>query len=94
MLQCKKEPIKTIPVVSASGTSGITSSSVTIGGELISDGGALITVAGVCWSTSLNPTIANTSASIVLTKGTFTLIIQNLNPGISYHLKVFATNAI
>ncbi|HEX8916968.1 MAG TPA: NBR1-Ig-like domain-containing protein, partial [Chloroflexota bacterium] len=46
----------TAPSVSTSAVSGITSSSAASGGTINSNGGATVTVSGIVWSTSANPT--------------------------------------
>ena len=46
----------TIPVVTTTEVSNITINSITSGGNVTSDGGAGVTVRGVCWSTSPYPT--------------------------------------
>ena len=47
----------TIPVVTTTEVSNIAINSVTSGGNVTSDGGASVTVRGVCWNTTPYPTI-------------------------------------
>jgi len=49
-----------LPVIATRAISEITSTSAVCGGNISSDGGAAVTTRGVCWSTSQNPTTANT----------------------------------
>src|SRR5665648_1079654 len=63
---CKKEAIKTAPTATISEATNITSTKVTYGGEITSDGGSPVTERGICWSTKQNP--SNTDNKI--TSGT------------------------
>ena len=58
MNSCKKEKVPTIPVLTTVNVSGISPTVAVSGGNITVDGGASITVRGVCWSTSTNPTVA------------------------------------
>ena len=51
---------------------GVTQTTATGGGNISSDGGATITVKGVCWNTSANPDIANSRTANGGGAGTFT----------------------
>lgn len=76
----------------------ITSSLAFGGGEIVNDGGGLLT-AGICWSTSENPTIDNnkSNASVdvngTLKENPFSVRIYNLEPNTTYYFKAFATNS-
>src|SRR5664280_1477403 len=48
-----------IPVLTTAALSNITSTTATSGGSITNDGGATIIASGVCWSTSINPTITD-----------------------------------
>ena len=54
---CKEKPI--LPIVSTTPITFITSTSISIGGYILNDGGALVSDRGVCWSKSENPTTAD-----------------------------------
>ncbi|HEY5510945.1 MAG TPA: hypothetical protein VIK10_07945, partial [Prolixibacteraceae bacterium] len=60
---CKKEELKTAPVVSITTPSGITANSASSGGNVTADGGASVTSRGVCWSTGQNPTTSDSKTS-------------------------------
>lgn len=83
-----------LPVVVTSDITDITSSSAKGGGSITSDGGSEIIAKGVVWSTSQNPTI---SLSTKTNDGTGTLsytsTLSNLNPGTTYYVRAYATNA-
>jgi len=87
----------TNPVVGATLTtaipSGLTSTSAVSGGNITSDGGAAITVRGVCWGTTANPTTAGSKTSDGSGTGQFTSNISGLTPGTLYHVRAYATNS-
>jgi hypothetical protein len=83
-----------IPPTVTTGTTMATSTTTAIsGGNVISDGGAAVTSRGVCWSTSANPTIANSKTSDGTGTGIFTSNIAGLTANISYHVRAYATNS-
>jgi uncharacterized protein (TIGR02145 family) len=73
----------------------ITSTTAVSGGNITSDGGAAITGRGVCWSATLNPTIADskTTDPVGTGTGTFTSNLTGLTPGTAYHVRAYATNS-
>lgn len=84
----------TLPLVTTSAASSITSESAFSGGLVTSDGSAIITARGVCWSTAANPTIS------LLTKttdgtgpGAFTSTLSPLQYNTTYHVRAYATNS-
>jgi len=75
--------------------SSITSTSAVSGGNITSDGGTLITVFGVCWSTSPNPTTALSTKTIGISGGlgSFVSNLTGLTTGTLYYVRAYATNA-
>jgi len=59
-----------------------------------SDGGAAVTVRGVCWSTSVNPTTSNSKTTNGSGTGSFTSSITGLSQGTTYHVRAYATNSV
>jgi len=82
------------PEVSTTSLSSITSWSATSGGNVTNAGGSTVTARGVCWSSTQNPTTANSKTSDGTGTGTFTSSITGLLPGSTYYVKAYATNAI
>ena len=82
-----------LPTVSTSAVGGITAITVTCGGEVASDGGAEVTARGVCWSTSPNPTLADSHTSNGTGTGLFTSSITGLSPSTTYYVRAYATNS-
>src|SRR5664280_541351 len=83
----------TIPVITTTNISAITQNSAMCGGTITSDGAASITVRGVCWSTSANPTIANSKTTNDIGIGEFTSSITGLTIGTTYYVRAYATNS-
>jgi uncharacterized protein (TIGR02145 family) len=81
-------------VTTAATVTNITFTTATAGGEITSSGGADITVGGICWSTSLNPTTSDPKTTNVSAIGSFTSNLTNLDPGKQYHVRAYATNSI
>ena len=83
-----------IPVIITNSFSNVMAYSAVSGGNISSDGGAVITSRGVVWSTQSNPTIAlttktNDGAGI----GPFSSNISGLTQNTKYYVKAFATNS-
>ena len=85
----------TIPTITTTAVTSITNTTATSGGIISTDGGASVTVRGVCWSTTANPTIAlatkTTDGSGI---GTFTSAITGLTASTLYHVRAYATNSV
>jgi len=90
----EEEPPATAPLVSTTLVSDITSRRAIGSGVVTSDGGDAIAERGVCWSTSTNPTTADSKATAAGTTGSFTTTITGLSSNTTYHVKAYATNSI
>jgi uncharacterized protein (TIGR02145 family) len=62
--------------------------------NIISDGGLPLSAKGVCWSTTENPTIANSKTSDGAGVGKFTSTLNGLSPNTTYFLRSYATNSL
>jgi predicted outer membrane repeat protein len=71
----------------------ITSNSAYTGGNISVDGNASVTARGICWSTSQNPTTANSKTTNGTGTGSFSSTITGLNPNTKYYVRAYATNA-
>lgn len=91
-ISCRNEIIKTPPSVKTMSVTGITTSAAQTGGEIIMDGGAMVTLRGVCWGTNHNPTVLNNKTSNGTGKGTFDSSLSGLVPGTNYFVRAFAQN--
>lgn len=88
------------PVITTPTVSGITASSAILGGDVISDGGAVITERGVVYAaTAINsdPQIGGTGVSKVTSDGTigvFTKGLSGLSNNTSHTFKAYVTNSV
>ena len=83
----------TTPTITTTALSAITATTATSGGNITDNGGADVTARGVCWSTSVNPTTANTKTTEGTGSGTFTSSITGLSNNTTYHVRAYATNS-
>lgn len=73
--------------------SSISIESAILTGTVTNDGGAAVTSRGICWSTSVNPTVSLITKTINGTGiGSFSSIISNLTPSTTYYARAYATN--
>jgi hypothetical protein len=83
-----------IPVVTTTAITGISSTGAASGGNVTSDGGALVTARGICWSTSQNPTTASPKTTNGTGIGVFISAITGLTEGLRYYVRAYATNSV
>ena len=83
-----------LPTVSTTSVSSLASTSFTSGGNITSNGGATIAARGICYSTSQNPTISNSTTIDGTGSGTYTSSITGLTPFTTYYIRAYATNSI
>jgi uncharacterized protein (TIGR02145 family) len=79
--------LTTLPAVN------ITDIAATSGGNITNNGGSLITQRGVCYSTSLSPTTANTTIISGSGTGSFTSNLTSLTASTTYYVRAYATNS-
>jgi len=84
----------TAPVLTTTDASSIGLTSAYSGGNITSDGGASVTVRGVCWGSTASPTTSNSKTTDDLGVGTFTSKLTPLTAGTLYHARAYATNSI
>ncbi len=82
-----------IPTVTTSTISAITSSSARGGGNIISDGGSLVTHRGVCWNTTGNPTVVDSKSDDGQGTGLFISSITELLEETLYYVRSYAINS-
>ena len=86
-------PMPILPTVTTSPVIIDSETSVTCGGEVLSDGGDPITARGVCWSTNSSPTISDDHTTDGTGTGSFVSSITGLQPGLTYYVRAYATNS-
>lgn len=84
----------TVPVVTTDTISHITNVSAFAGGHVTADGGSPVVARGICYSTSVNPTIANSTAPSGAGLGAFATTISGLAAHTTYYARAYATNAV
>lgn len=81
------------PTLTTTEITHITSTTVISGGNITADNGGLVTLRGVCWGTTQNPTVNDSKTANGEGTGKFTSSITGLIPGSLYYLKAYATNS-
>jgi hypothetical protein len=85
----------TLATLTTTAISAITYNASSSGGSISNDGGAAVSARGVCWSTSINPTIALSTKTIDGSgTGSFTSSITGLVAGTTYYVRGYATNSV
>jgi uncharacterized protein (TIGR02145 family) len=82
-----------VPSLITNPIESINSDKATSGGNISNDGGAPVTVRGVCWGTSINPGISDSHTSDGSGSGSFNSTITGLIPGVKYYVRAYATNS-
>lgn len=82
-----------VPNVTTSNVTNISSNSATCGGNVTDDGGATVTARGVCWSLSQNPTVSGSHTIDGSGTGSFISQITDLTPNKTYYVRAYATNS-
>jgi hypothetical protein len=88
---CKED---TLPTVTTKAVTNIAQTTVTSGGNIVSDGGASITSKGICWTTTENPTSSDATITFGAGNEEFTATIIYLTPATAYHVRAFAINSV
>lgn len=87
---CKKDP--GIPILTTEPVSDITANTAVSGGNVISDEGAVVTVRGVCWGTSPNPSLTDFHTSEGSGPGRYVSLMTGLEAGTKYYVRAYALN--
>ena len=82
-----------VATVTTDGASSITQTRAVSGGNVTADGCDPVTARGVCWSTSANPTVADSKTEDGSGMGSYTSSITGLSPGTPYYVRAYATNS-
>jgi uncharacterized protein (TIGR02145 family) len=98
LLSCKKNPDTTsntpaIPVLTTTASVVITQYSAQSGGTVSSDAGFTVTARGICWSTSHNPTTADSKTTDGAGTGNYSSIMTSLSPSTIYYVRAYAINS-
>ena len=86
------------PTITTNSVATITRTTAISGGNISSDGGSAITSRGIVWNKTGSPSPLVGTDSIRTdasnTTGSYTLNLGNLNSGITYYVRAYATNAM
>jgi hypothetical protein len=87
------------PIVTTGTKTNVTSSSATLAGNVINNGGNAVTASGVVVSTSPNPTratvgVIDSTTNPLVTSGTYTLNLTGLTLSTTYYYRAYAVNAL
>jgi uncharacterized protein (TIGR02145 family) len=81
------------PNVITSVVSSVATTSVSLGGEVLSAGATPVTARGICYGTSAAPTVSNNTVASGSGTGAFTTSLPGLNPATTYYARAYAVNA-
>jgi uncharacterized protein (TIGR02145 family) len=84
----------THPAVTTRGVSSVTGNAASVEGAISSNGGETITGAGICYSTNQNPTISDDVSQVAEKSGSFVSILSDLETGVTYYARAYATNSV
>ncbi len=90
----EKEDVAILPALTTSAITDLLGGNATSGGDISSDGGYTVTARGVCWSTSTDPTLADSTTIDGTGIGVFTSSITGLAVNTTYYVRAYATNSI
>jgi hypothetical protein len=82
------------PTVTTNTVGNISYTTASGGGNVTSQGSTTVTVRGICWSTSSNPTLADSHTIDGSGTGTFTSSMTGLTNNTLYYVRAYATNSI
>ncbi|MDD4968319.1 MAG: hypothetical protein PHT07_02705 [Paludibacter sp.] len=79
--------------LSTTAASAITAITATSGGNITNDGGSPVLARGVCWSTTISPTIANSKTTDGTGMGIYVSSLTGLLSGTTYHVRAYSMNS-
>ena len=81
------------PTLTTSAVTAISQTTATCGGTISSDGGATVTVRGVCWGLATAPLLTGLHTSDGTGTGTFSSQLTGLTASTVYYVRAYATNS-
>ena len=93
-IRCVKDEVQTVPSLTTSAVTNISSTTADCGGNVTSEGGSTVSSRGICWSKSQNPTTTDNVIMIGQGIGAFTNTITGLLPSTTYYIRAFAINGL
>ena len=83
-----------LPIVSTNPITNISSNSANCGGNVVIDGGAIVTTRGVCWSVISTPTTLDSHTTDGYGTGNYISSFTGLNSNTLYYVRAYATNSV
>jgi uncharacterized protein (TIGR02145 family) len=87
---CKEER----PTLTTATVINITGNTALCGGTITDEGSGTVISRGVCWSTAITPTLADSKTVDGAGAGTFASNITGLNGATTYYVRAYATNKV
>jgi len=84
----------TLPTLTTAAITSIETTTAISGGIISSDGASNVTSRGICWSTTTNPTTADSKTSDGTGTGNFVSNLTGLLPNTTYYVRAYATNSV
>lgn len=84
----------TLPEVVTLEPTEITAREANPGGIVVNDGGEVVLLKGICWSTSPNPTTSDTISGSGVGTGEFKTALSKLDDATTFYVRAFATNRL
>lgn len=87
------------PTISRIAATNVLGFTATVGGNITSDGGSPVTLSGIVYGTSPNPSLGNmgvvdSTTNPLVTMGSFTKSLGGLNHSTKYYFRAYATNGV
>ena len=82
-----------LPSLTTATVSNVTASTAQCGGTISDNGGFPVTARGICWNTMGNPDLNGDHTINGTGNGAFTANMTGLTPGVTYHVRAYATNS-
>ena len=86
--------IATLPSLTTTTPSSITSNSAVCGGNVTSAGSSSVTSYGICYATTSNPTTSNSIVQVGSGTGIFSTTVSGLIANTTYYIRAYATSSV
>jgi hypothetical protein len=85
--------VVSLPTVGTTPLTSITQTTVLGGGSVTSDGGAVVTMRGLCYDINPNPTTSNLNIQCGSGTGSYAAVLNGLTAATSYYVRAYAINS-
>jgi len=84
----------TLPGMATAPATSIQANQAVLGGQVLSDGGAVVTARGVCWSRNPAPTLGASSQLMGQGTGSFSTTVAGLDSASLFYVRAYGTNSV